>query len=421
MNADSDDAFDQHLQARLNDLARLVALPLAWRGCEAAHVLASLLDTLPGMLKLDFAYARRTPLRDEGPIDVVRIGVSCDPGVDADDVRGAMSIWGGLGPLLSPQVVPNPVGEGDIRVASYRLGARYDLGLVVAASTRADFPTPTEALLLQVAVSQAVIGLQEAQHSAARDSELDAMRAEDVLRRAQAELTHVNRVLTMGELAASIAHEVTQPLAAVLTGAQACERWLSAAPPDIEEARASAQRVVRDSLRASEVLAHIRGLLAREEPVKRAVRMDELLRAVAALVQTEARNQQVGLRLYVESGLPSVLGDRVQLEQVVLNLAVNAIEAMRSVSARPRELQLCAVREEATRVRVSVRDTGPGLPAASRERIFDAFFTTKAQGMGMGMGLAISNSIVNAHGGKLWATPNEAGGETFHFTLPIAR
>jgi C4-dicarboxylate-specific signal transduction histidine kinase len=243
-------------------------------------------------------------------------------------------------------------------------------------------------------------------------------RAEDALRRAQTELAHVNRVMTMGELTASIAHEVNQPLAAVLTSAQACERWLAAVPADIQEARASAERIVRDALRASDVLARIRGMLTRREPVKSAVRVDELLREVVRLVQSEARTQQVALRLSFGPALPLVWGDRIQIEQVVLNLVVNAIEAMRGVTARARELEIRAEREGAAEVRVSVRDSGPGLPPANRERIFDAFYTTKAQGMGMGMGLAISTSIVHAHAGKLWATPNEDAGETFQFTLP---
>jgi PAS domain S-box-containing protein len=880
MSSQSEDVFGriQLLQACVDDLVRIIALPALRRGREAPQVLlANLLEALLGMLHLDFAYARLNPVREEAYVDVVRIGTRRDPGVDADEVRKAMAIWSGAGPGLSPRVVPNPIGEGDVRVASVRLGVEGDLGVVVAACGRDDFPTQTEALLLQVAVNQALNGLHETrrfqeqrraaddleqrvaertaqltlanaelrreiaarkrtederqklaslvenssdfiglasldarllfvnpagqrlvglggdeharsktlfdlvtdeerarleeivlpevmrdsrwdgelcfeqlesgaelpmlQHlflirlpgseqpvalgTIARDitqrkraeaelvaikdelaTELGAMtrlhefgsllltntdlptllqaaldatialqradygmaqlydaykgtfklvaqrgfrpeflgllseepdrstacgrallgrvrvviedveldeafeplreaaraagfravqstplfardgqpfgvisthfqnphrpserdlrltdlyarqaaamierqrtdealrrsefylsegqklsqtgswglkldtrevfssdenlrifgldpaaakptyegyfelmhpddramvqrgidqaraerrdfeaqfrvvwpdktvrnihsmarplfdesgrliefvgmnmditdrkRDEDALRRAHIELAHVNRVMTMGELAASIAHEVNQPLAAVLTSAQACERWLCMVPADIHEARLSAQRIARDALRASDVLARIRGLLSRREPVKTAVRVHDVLREVVSLVQTEARTQQVALRLWSEADLPAVLGDRVQIEQVVLNLVVNAIEAMRGVTGRARELDLRAEREGLEHVRVSVRDSGPGLPEASRERIFDAFYTTKAQGMGMGMGLAISTSIVNAHGGRLWATPNQDAGETFQFTLPIA-
>jgi PAS domain S-box-containing protein len=241
--------------------------------------------------------------------------------------------------------------------------------------------------------------------------------AEEALRRAQDELARVTRITTMGELTASIAHEVNQPLAAVVTNAEACMRWLAATPPNIGEATAAAQRLVRDGNRASEVIARIRALLARGETRRSALQLDETIREVQDLVRGEVRARGVQLRLACEADLPSISGDRIQLQQVILNLAVNAMEAMAAVANRDRRIVIGAERSGPDEVRVRVSDTGPGLADEHRERVFDAFYTTKT--LGMGMGLAIGRSIVEAHGGQLWATPNPDGGETFQFTLPV--
>jgi PAS domain S-box-containing protein len=243
-------------------------------------------------------------------------------------------------------------------------------------------------------------------------------RAEEDLRQAQSELAHLNRAMTMGELTASIAHEISQPLTAVVANAQACVRWLSAIPANIREATMSAESIARDAMRATDVVSRIRALLVRSDPVKTNLRLDDVLLEVVSLVQSQARTHGVAMRLSLASDLPLVWGDRVQVQQVVLNLVINAIEAMRAFTGRPRELEIAAQRFDAALVHVFVRDSGPGLDAMHRDRIFDSFYTTKAQGMGMG--LAISRSIMQAHGGQLWATGNDEGGETFHCTFPIA-
>jgi PAS domain S-box-containing protein len=241
-------------------------------------------------------------------------------------------------------------------------------------------------------------------------------RADDELHRAREELAHVTRVLAMGELAASIAHEVNQPLAALVTNADAGLRWLNG-QPNIAEARESLRRISRDGNRASEVIARIRAFLGRAEPRKRELKLDEVMREAAALVQSEAHAKGASLVVTPAPGLPPVVADPVQFQQVILNLVLNALEAMERVTGRAKVVELSTDRYRHDELRVSVKDGGRGLDLQYAEKIFDAFFTTKPNGLGMG--LAISRSIVEAHGGRLWATPNVGPGATFHFTLPV--
>jgi PAS domain S-box-containing protein len=247
--------------------------------------------------------------------------------------------------------------------------------------------------------------------------ETERKRAEAALVRAREELAHVARVTTMGELTASIAHEVNQPLAAVVTNANACLHWLAAQPANMEEAHSAAQRIIRDANRASEVITRIRTFLTRGKPHYAALRIEDVIREVVGMVRGEARAKGVAVVVMPDAQVPRVLGDRVQLQQVVLNLVMNAIEAMSPVKGRARILEIGAFPEGGGEVKVVVRDTGPGLDAMQREKVFDAFYTTKPHGMGMG--LAISRSIVETHGGRLWATRNSDAGETFQFTLPV--
>jgi PAS domain S-box-containing protein len=242
-------------------------------------------------------------------------------------------------------------------------------------------------------------------------------RAEEALAEAQAELARVTRVTAMGELAASIAHEVNQPLAAVVANGHACLRWLAAEPSNVHEANAAVQRIIRDANRASGVISRIRGFLKRGAPHRSQVQVGDVIAEVIGLLQDEARAHGVSLRAKTAARLVPVVADRVQLQQVILNLVMNAIEAMIPISERPRVLEVAANNYRADAVLVAVRDSGVGLDPRHRDRIFDAFYTTKPEGMGMG--LAISRSIVEAHGGRLWATPNDGPGETFQFTLPV--
>jgi PAS domain S-box-containing protein len=242
-------------------------------------------------------------------------------------------------------------------------------------------------------------------------------RAEEALRQAQADLAHVNRVTTMGELAASIAHEVNQPLAAVALNANACLRWLARESPDLDEAREAARRVIRDGNRANEVITRLRALVQKTETQKTRLDINEAIEEVVLLTQNEAARKGVRLRLELTADLPPVFGDRVQLQQVILNLVMNGVEAMGAVIDRPRELLIRSHSHESGHVLIAVQDCGVGIAREDLEKIFNAFYTTKSQGMGMG--LAISRSIIEAHGGRLWATPNAGDGATIQFTLPL--
>ena len=240
-------------------------------------------------------------------------------------------------------------------------------------------------------------------------------RAEHALREAQGELTHVARVMIMGELTASIAHEVNQPLAAVVANANAGLRWLANATPNLAEAREAISRIVRDGKRASDVIGRIRALVKKGDTEKALLDINEVLQEVVGLTRSEIQKSGVVLTLNLTSGLSPLMGDRVQLQQVILNLVVNGIEAMSTVTDRPRELLIHSREYESDKILVAVQDSGIGIDAQNLEKIFDAFYTTKAQGMGMG--LAISRSIVENHGGRLWAVPNDGPGTTFQFTL----
>ena len=244
-------------------------------------------------------------------------------------------------------------------------------------------------------------------------------RAEEALRAMQAELAHANRVTTMGELSASIAHEVNQPIAATVTNAQAALRWLRAQPPDLDEVRASLSRIVEDGKRAGNVISGIRALINKVPPRKDRFDLNEAILEMIVLTRSEVFKHGISLRTELAPGLPGVDGDRTQLQQVTLNLILNAIEAMGGIDVRARELWISTEREAAGGVLVTVRDSGPGLDPADTERVFTAFYTTKPKGMGMG--LAICRSMVEAHGGRMWASANEPGGAVFQFTLPLER
>jgi PAS domain S-box-containing protein len=241
-------------------------------------------------------------------------------------------------------------------------------------------------------------------------------RAEEALQKAQAELAHVTRVTTMGELTSSIAHEVNQPLTAIVTNANAALRWLAGQPPNLEEVRETVGRIVRDGHRASEVVGRVRALFKKTATDKSRLDVNDLIQDSVAIVPREVRKNRVLLRTELTDDLPHVLGDRVQLQQVLLNLIINGIEAMSTVTGRPRELLVRTQRDESDWVIVSVRDSGVGIDPQNTDRLFDAFFTTKAEGMGMG--LSVSRSIIEAHGGRLWAESNGGHGATLQFTLP---
>jgi PAS domain S-box-containing protein len=240
---------------------------------------------------------------------------------------------------------------------------------------------------------------------------------EGALHDAQTNLAHVVRITTLGELAASISHEVNQPLAAVVNAAAACRRWLDHGTPNLDEARSAVDWITKEANRASEVIQRVRALANKTSIKKVPLDLNDVVREVIALVQRELISHQVSLRTELAPALPMILGDRVQLQQVIINLVMNGLEAMQSVTDRPRELVIRSRKDETQQVLVSVTDCGVGISAENADRLFNAFFTTKSSGMGMG--LSICRSIMEGHGGRLWATANVPHGTTFQFTLPV--
>ena len=245
--------------------------------------------------------------------------------------------------------------------------------------------------------------------------EAEARESERRYREVQLELAHVNRVTTMGQLAASIAHEVNQPIAGMVTNADAALRWLDGQPPDLEKVRYSLDEIIKDGNRAGDVIGRIRALIKKVPPRKDGLEINEAILEVVALTHGEAVKNSVSLQTQLADGLPLIQADRVQLQQVILNLIINAIEAMRDVGEKEREL-LISSRNEPDGVSVEVRDSGPGFAPAALERVFEAFYTTKPDGLGLG--LSICRSIIEAHNGRLWASPNVPRGAVFGFIAP---
>ncbi|MEA2706729.1 MAG: hypothetical protein QOH22_1517 [Gemmatimonadaceae bacterium] len=253
--------------------------------------------------------------------------------------------------------------------------------------------------------------------AASYDSEREKRKQAEVLARTrEAELSHVSRVTVMGEIAASIAHEVNQPLAAVVMNGNAGLRWLAMDPPNLEEARATLQRVIGDGNRAGDVISRIRGLLRKEAPEKSGLNVNDVARETLAITSHELERHRVEVHLELPEGLPVVMGDRVQLQQVILNLILNAIDAMAEVD-RTRILQIRSRLDGANEIVLEVTDCGRGFDPISKDRIFEAFFSTKPTGLGMG--LSVSRSIVEAHGGTLRSSANTGPGATFYLSLPV--
>jgi C4-dicarboxylate-specific signal transduction histidine kinase len=324
-----------------------------------------------------------------------------------------------------------------------------ELGVIVAGCRRRSFPAQREQLVLNVAANQAAIALQGAralseqrrvareldQRVAQRTAELAAANEElkrevaerrraeegrrayeDALERARTELAHATRVTSLGVLTASIVHEVSQPLSGIITNASTCLRMLAAEPPNIEGARKTASRTIRDGSRASEVLARLRALFGKKERTLEAVDLNDAIQEVAALSLSRLQQGGVALQLELAEGLPLVRGDRVQLQQVILNLISNGYDAMSGVDDRPRRL-LVKTSDAAGCVELAVQDSGVGFGALGADKLFEAFYTTKKDGMGIG--LSISRTIIEGHGGRLWAAANEGHGVTFRFSVPL--
>jgi PAS domain S-box-containing protein len=320
-------------------------------------------------------------------------------------------VWSSLEPEYIPDVVPDenfprgPLAEREGLHAAFGfpilLGGEV-LGVIEFFSR--EIRQPDQELLNMLAT----VGSQIGQF-------IERKRAEEALRRVQMQLVHANRIATMGQLSASITHEVNQPITAAVTYASAARRWLSTEPPNFHKVDDALAFIVKEGKRAGEVVGRIRSLIKKTPARKDAVAINDAILEVMALTYMEAANNSVSVRTQLAEGLPRVQGDRIQLQQVLLNLIINAIEAMRDVGEEEQEL-LISTRNESDGVSVEVRDSGPGLAPETLEHVFEAFYTTKPGGLGMG--LSICRSIVEAHGGRLWASANLPRGASFQFALP---
>jgi C4-dicarboxylate-specific signal transduction histidine kinase len=234
---------------------------------------------------------------------------------------------------------------------------------------------------------------------------------------ARTQFAHVARMTTLGGMTANIAHEVNQPLTAVLVNGNACLHWLDAEPPDLNEARKNINNIVRDANRASSIVVQVRDLTKGQPPVSERLKVNEIIIATTVLIDREIRQNQISIQMQLSDDMPPINGDRVQLQQVLLNLLLNSIESLRSVAVGSRRLVIASAKSNSNSVLISVHDTGKGFSSSDLDCLFDPFYTTKSDGMGIG--LSISRSIVESHGGRIWAKPNSPHGAVFHFTLPI--
>jgi PAS domain S-box-containing protein len=538
----------KRLQRCINDLVSLLALPAIWSGSNPSQILHTLLDALMRMLRLDLVSVQLKSPVGEAPVEMVRVAQLRGPMPPEHEICEALTHSLGDNSRKWPPLLRSLLGEGDVSIVLLPLGLQGELGVIVAAAEREDFPRQMEALLLNVAANQACIGLQEArlrsqqkriaddldQQVAQRTAELAAAeerwrsvfensaigvaltdlngrflaanpvyqkmvgyseeelqklsfldvtleeylepnrtlvgellegkrqqfqiekqyrrkngsliwvrnnvslvpgtermprflmalsediterrRVEEALSKARSELAHVSRVTSLGALTASIAHEVNQPLSGIITNASTCLRMLATDPPQVEGARETARRTIRDGNRMSEVIIRLRALFSKKEPTTESVNLNDAVLDVIALTIVELQKNRVMLRPELADDLPLVTGDRVQLQQVILNLLRNGSDAMSTVEDRPRLLVIRTERDEDDRVRLTVQDAGVGFDPQAADRLFDAFYTTK--GDGMGIGLSVSRSIIEGHHGRLWAALNDGPGAAFSFSVP---
>lgn len=394
----------KHLQRCINDLVSVLAFPAMWVGWSPPQIVSSFMDGLVRILNLDVAYIRLAG--ESGTATEFLKGPAA-----VDPAAGTWFAAQGADPAEWPRRATFTAGGHTLCIESLRLGLHSGQHLVAVGSHRRQFPLQTETLLLNVATNQLLLGLQEAQLRLKQKRE-----AEEALNKTRTELVNIARITSFGVLTAAIAHEVNQPLSGIITNASACLRMLSAQPANIDGALETARRTIRDGKRAADMVARLRKLYLKKEMQPEPLDLNEIAREVVALLLTELQQNRVLVRYELAEDLPPVRGDRIQLQQVILNLLRNASDSMCAIEDRPRELLIKTKPGDAGTAALSVTDTGSGFSAQDAARMFEPFYTTK--GDGMGIGLSVSRSIIDAHRGKLWATPNDGPGATFAFTVP---
>lgn len=412
------------LRAALRDLVALSTIPAGWIGIEPRTIATGLADILAGSLGFDFAFVRLLDPTGGVTID------AASGNATREFLEWLQAQLSTLDESLRKRIISNAVDFDDglkaLRGIVLPIGFNACAGLVAVGCERGDFPTETDRMLLTVAANHAATAFRSASliHERRR-AEQEVRKARDELetkvaertaelQRTMAELSHMNRVATAGILSASIAHEINQPLAGIVTAASAARRWLALRAPSINEARDALDQIESAGHRAGEIITSLRGMLKKETLARNPVDVNNLIFTVLAIVRHELQEHRVELRTLLDKSLPTLEGDRVQLQQVVLNLVMNAIEAMQSEAARILSIRSCVSKPHY--VHVAVEDTGTGIDPSNRDHIFKPMFTTKERGMGIG--LSICHSIIESHNGRIWATSGSDKGSIFQFELP---